>query len=178
MGTRKHSLGEPWHPTNTFGSRPSVALDLILRKQGLEETWERHLTFARAVWAAIDAWGEGAPIRCFVPNPSQRSPVVTLVKAAGVDVAQIKRWCLEEANTLIPGAGLSFLFPPGAGDFQQSFNGSDAFRIGHMGYSNPSMLLGTLATIDCALKAFNIPHGQNAVGAAAEVTASHWASRT
>eukprot|EP00931_Biecheleriopsis_adriatica_P108470 TRINITY_DN82794_c0_g1_i1.p1 TRINITY_DN82794_c0_g1~~TRINITY_DN82794_c0_g1_i1.p1 ORF type:complete len:488 (+),score=58.50 TRINITY_DN82794_c0_g1_i1:63-1466(+) len=151
------------------------ALDIILRQHGLQKTWKRHEIFARAVWAAIDAWGKDAPINCFVPNVLQRSPVVTLVKAEGVDALRLRHWCQVEANLLLPGAGLGFLMPPGAPNFQEGFNGKDAFRIGHMGYLNPPMLLGTLATIDCAFKALQIRHGPGAVCAASEVLASSWA---
>ena len=37
-----------------------AALDMIL-EEGLEAVWRRHGVFARAVWAAVEAWGaEGA----------------------------------------------------------------------------------------------------------------------
>lgn len=151
-----------------------ASLDMILRQHGLEQTWARHETFARATWAAVEAWGRSSSIRCFVDSEAHRSRVVTLVKAEGLDAARLRQWCLQEAGLLLPGAGLGFLFPPGEGQFQQGFVGSDAFRIGHMGYSSPSMMLGTLATIDCAFKALGIPHGENAVGAAASVIAAGW----
>eukprot|EP00930_Biecheleria_cincta_P047121 TRINITY_DN32605_c0_g1_i1.p1 TRINITY_DN32605_c0_g1~~TRINITY_DN32605_c0_g1_i1.p1 ORF type:complete len:479 (-),score=64.15 TRINITY_DN32605_c0_g1_i1:22-1425(-) len=152
-----------------------AALDTILNHNGLEETWKRHEIFAQAVWAAIDTWGRDAPIRCFVPDVVHRSPVVTLVKAEGIDALELRRWCQQEANLLLPGAGLGFLMPPGAPSFQPNFKGNDAFRIAHMGYQNPPMLLGTLATIDCAFKALRIPHGNGAVCAASQVLAASWA---
>jgi len=93
----------------------------------------------------------------------------------GADALRLRRWCQEEANLLLPGAGLGFLLPPGAPNFQEGFSGSDAFRIGHMGYLNPPMLLGTLATIDCAFKALQIHHSPGAVCAASQVLASSWA---
>lgn len=150
------------------------SLDILLRQNGLEETWRRHQVFARAVWAAVYAWGAGSSIRCFVPAEEERSPVVTLVKADGLDAVALRQWCMKEANLLLPGAGLGFLFPPGHGRFQDGFVGSDAFRIGHMGFSNPGMLLGNLGTIDCAFKALQVPHGDNALGAAADVLAANW----
>lgn len=176
-----------WYPKDGFvpwmavGTPPTnlvlglqASLDIILRQHGLEQTWARHETFARATWAAVEAWGRNSPIRCFVESEAHRSPVATLVKADGLDAARLRQWCLKEAGLLVPGAGLGFLFPPGEGKFQQDFVGIDAFRIGHMGYSSPPMFLGTLATIDCAFKALGWPHGDNAVGEAAAVIASSW----
>ena len=41
------------------------------------------------------------------------------------------------------------------------------FRIGHMGHLNIPMILGTLGAIDTGFKSLNIPHGDNALAAAA-----------
>lgn len=136
----------------------SEALDMILREEGLEQVWARHETFAEAVWAAVEAWGKGGPIRLFVPEPAHRSRTVTLVVIEGHDCAQLTQWCLEEANLL--------LSKPVGGDIKTSF------RIGHMGHQNPPQLFGVLGTIECAMKALGIPHGEGGVGAAAAVVAA------
>ena len=38
-----------------------AALDMIL-EEGLEAVWRRHGVFARAVWAAVEAWGAGGAL--------------------------------------------------------------------------------------------------------------------
>jgi len=43
-----------------------------------------------------------------------------------------------------------------------------AFRIAHMGHLNAPMVLGTLGTIEMALRALGIPHGAGGVQAATE----------
>jgi alanine-glyoxylate transaminase/serine-glyoxylate transaminase/serine-pyruvate transaminase len=46
--------------------------------------------------------------------------------------------------------------------------GDKAFRIAHMGHVNAPMVLGTLGSIEVALVALAIPHGQGGVQAAAD----------
>jgi alanine-glyoxylate transaminase/serine-glyoxylate transaminase/serine-pyruvate transaminase len=43
-----------------------------------------------------------------------------------------------------------------------------AFRIAHMGHINAPMILGTLGSIEVALVALGIPHGEGGVQAAAD----------
>jgi alanine-glyoxylate transaminase/serine-glyoxylate transaminase/serine-pyruvate transaminase len=45
------------------------------------------------------------------------------------------------------------------------------FRIGHMGHLNAHMVLGVLGTLDAALNALRIPHGDGALEAATQVVA-------
>jgi alanine-glyoxylate transaminase/serine-glyoxylate transaminase/serine-pyruvate transaminase len=47
----------------------------------------------------------------------------------------------------------------------------NTFRIGHMGHLNVPMIMGALGTIDSALKTLDIPHGNGALDAAAQVIA-------
>ena len=44
--------------------------------------------------------------------------------------------------------------------------GGRAFRIAHMGHINAPMVLGTLAAVEVALAALDIPHGKGGVQAA------------
>jgi alanine-glyoxylate transaminase/serine-glyoxylate transaminase/serine-pyruvate transaminase len=46
--------------------------------------------------------------------------------------------------------------------------GDKAFRIAHMGHVNAPMVLGTLGSIEVALVALGIPHGEGGVQAAAD----------
>ena len=54
------------------------ALDMI-GAEGLEAVWARHAGLAAALWAAVDAWGQGGPMRLNVPDPAIRSHAITSV---------------------------------------------------------------------------------------------------
>lgn len=132
------------------------ALDMILVEEGLEAVWRRHEVHARAVWAAVDAWGTAGAMRLNVGDPSLRSHAVTTIRTAPGEGARLRRWCTDVAGLTL-GVGLSV---PGV-------DPEGLFRIGHMGHLNPHMMLGTLATIDAGLEALGISHGPGAVEAAA-----------
>jgi alanine-glyoxylate transaminase/serine-glyoxylate transaminase/serine-pyruvate transaminase len=134
-----------------------AALDMI-KQEGREAIWARHLVLARAVWSAVEAWGSEGPLKCNITKVANRSHAVTTIRVDGHDVAEMRRWCEDKAG-LVLGLGLGFQLP-------EYMEGKSVFRIGHMGHLNPPMLLGALATIDTALKALNIPHGRGAVDAA------------
>ena len=54
-----------------------TALDMILAEEGLEAVWSRHAVFARAVWAAVEAWGAGGALALNIADPGRaatRSP--------------------------------------------------------------------------------------------------------
>ena len=51
-----------------------------------------------------------------------------------------------------------------------------AFRIAHMGHTNAPMVIGTLGSIEMALKALKIPHGNGGVAAAIDYLASEVAA--
>jgi alanine-glyoxylate transaminase/serine-glyoxylate transaminase/serine-pyruvate transaminase len=134
-----------------------AALDMI-KQEGREAIWARHLVLARAVWSAVEAWGSEGPLKCNITKVANRSHAVTTIRVDGHDMAEMRRWCEDKAG-LVLGLGLGFQLP-------EYMEGKSVFRIGHMGHLNPPMLLGALATIDTALKALNIPHGRGAVDAA------------
>ena len=134
-----------------------AALDMII-EEGRETVWSRHAALARAVWAAVSAWGVEGPLQCNISEQAKRSNAVTTVRADGYDMAAMRQWCEREAG-LVLGIGLGF-------DSPEYMNGRSAFRIGHMGHLNPPMLLGALGTIDAAFKALDFPHGNGAVEAA------------
>ena len=143
-----------------FGLRE--ALDMI-GEEGLENIWNRHETLARAVWAAFEAWGLGGPARLNVANPAERSHAVTTVSIGAPKGTQLRHWVTEHAGLTL-GLGLN-MGPNGE-------RSSDShFRIAHMGHVNSHMLLGTLATIESALIALDVPHGPGGVSAAAKICA-------
>ncbi|MEO0388418.1 MAG: aminotransferase class V-fold PLP-dependent enzyme [Pseudomonadota bacterium] len=135
------------------------ALTMLLDEEGLEAAWARHACLARAVWAAVDAWGQIGEMRCNIADRAHRSTAVTAIHTAENAAGQLRTWCEAEANLTL-GIGIS------VSDGLAAPTGDSLFRIGHMGHLNPPMLLGTLGTIDAGLKALAIPHGDGALAAA------------
>lgn len=139
-----------------------VALDMILAEEGLENTWARHTTFARAVAAAVEAWGTGGALSLNIAAQGARSAAVTTIRTGGGDGARLRGWCQEMAGLTL-GVGLE----------AQGEDPASLFRIAHMGHLNPPILLGTLATIEAGLDALGIAHGPGGVAAAAAAIVAH-----
>jgi alanine-glyoxylate transaminase/serine-glyoxylate transaminase/serine-pyruvate transaminase len=138
----------------------ACALGMIIEEEGLEAVWRRHAVHARAVWAAVEAWGKGGSFRLNIGEPAIRSHAVTTIRTAPGEGARLRRWCTDAAGVTL-GVGL-----PAPG-----IDPEGIFRIGHMGHLNPPTLLGTLATVEAGLRALGIPHGRGALDAAAAVIA-------
>lgn len=136
------------------------ALDMI-EAEGLENVWARHATFARAVWAAAEAWGTAGALEFNIADPACRTHAVTTLRMNVGDATALRRWCEQEAGLTL-GVGLG-----GPGEREQTL-----FRIAHMGHVDPPMLLGALATVEAGLTACAIAHGRGAVDAAARVIAA------
>lgn len=143
----KHCGTAPEHLL--FGLR--AALDMIF-EEGLEAVWRRHALLAGATHAAVAKWAEGQVLSCNVLDPAQRSPSVTPILVQGADPAAIGAFTRDICGVTL-GSGLGDL------------NGK-AFRIAHMGHVNAPMVLGTLASVETALQALNVPHGAGGVAAA------------
>ncbi|MGF1599583.1 MAG: pyridoxal-phosphate-dependent aminotransferase family protein [Acidimicrobiales bacterium] len=134
-----------------------VAVTMIEEEGGLEAVWRRHQVLADAVRAAVEAWASPRHLACNIIDPAARSNAVTTVLTGDVDAAALAALC-EHRTGLTLGHGIG----PFAGR---------AFRIGHMGHLNPPMVLGTLATIEAALRALRAPLGNSGVAAAVEIVA-------
>ncbi len=138
------------------------ALNILVHEEGIEAAWKRHTTFSNAIWTAIDRWSLGGEIEHNIKDKNKRSTAVTTLKTGKACATKIREWCEENA-------GLTLGIPLG-------FEGDDYnchLRIGHMGHLNPPMILGTLGTIETALKALNIPHGKDALSAASQIISDH-----
>ena len=143
-----------------FGLRE--ALDILVHEEGIKAAWKRHTTIANSIWTAIECWGSNGKIKLNITEKSKRSTAVTTVSTGKNDATRIRKWCEENA-------GLTLGIPLG-------FEGDDYnshLRIGHMGHLNPPMILGALGTIETAMKALNISHGDGALSAASHILASH-----
>lgn len=146
-----------------YGLREALT---ILGEEGIENTWARHATLAKAVWAAVDTWAEGGIISANIADNTARSIAVTTMRTKGEEAVAIRNWTQHFAGvTLGIGLGLN------ADGQAATAHGADLFRIGHMGHLNPHALLGTLSVTDAALKSLGIAHGPDALSRAAQVIA-------
>ena len=140
------------------------ALTMILREEGLEAVWARHRVLAAAVWAAFEAWGQGAgQIALNVAHARDRGCSVTAARFGGRDATRLREWCEAEAGVTL-GIGLGMAAP---GD--PAWHGF--LRVAHMGHVNAHMTLGTLAVMEAGLGALSIPHGAGGAAAAVEAVA-------
>lgn len=130
------------------------ALRLIEEEGGIEAVWARHAVLAEAVRAAVRAWSTPEGIELQICDPDAHANCVTTVISGVIDAEELSRRCEREAGVTI---GKGLMDPPGS------------FRIGHMGHTNPPTVLGTLGTIEAALRSMDAPIGGSGVAAAAAV---------
>ncbi len=136
----------------------------MIKDEGLENIWTRHETFARAYWAAAQAWGQGGPMRLNVARPEHRSHAVTTLSLGAPLADKLREWVKAHTGvTLGIGLGMGTDADPQA---------TGHFRIGHMGHVNAHMVLGVVGAIDAGLKALDIPHGRGGPEAASGVIAA------
>jgi alanine-glyoxylate transaminase/serine-glyoxylate transaminase/serine-pyruvate transaminase len=105
------------------------------------------------VRAAVQHWSGNNGPQLFCTTPSRYSDSVTAVLMPdGVDGDVFRRVAMQRFNVSL-GGGLG----PLAGK---------VFRIGHLGDLNEPMILGTLATVELAMKVAGVPHTPGGVDAA------------
>jgi alanine-glyoxylate transaminase/serine-glyoxylate transaminase/serine-pyruvate transaminase len=139
-----------------------AALDMIF-EEGLEAVWSRHEVLAKAIWAAVEAWGADGPMVLNVANHVDRSCAVTAAQLGAPAAKDLRLWLEDKVGvTLGIGLGMSTDEDP---------DGEGFFRFGHMGHVNAHMVLGMLATVEAGMIALDIPHGAGALTAAAQVVA-------
>ncbi len=139
------------------------ALTMLVHEEGVEAAWARHASLASAIWAAFERWGEGGPMELNVAEPSRRSHAVTAARIGAPHGTALREWTEKNAGITL-GIGLGMAEPD-----DPAWHGF--FRIGHMGHVNAQMVMGALGSIEAALTALQIPHGQSALDAAAQVLA-------
>jgi alanine-glyoxylate transaminase / serine-glyoxylate transaminase / serine-pyruvate transaminase len=142
-----------------YGLRES--LDMILKEEGLEAVWHRHSVLARAIWAAVEAWGQGTDIALNIADAARRSHAVTTVRIGSVHGTRLRHWVEREAGLTL---GISLGAP------QEEENG--IFRIGHMGHVNAQMIMAVLGSLQAGMIALNVQHGPGGLDAAAAVLAT------
>ncbi len=146
-------------PTHhVYGLR--TALDMI-HAEGIETVWARHNRLAQAVWAACDAWGRGGALRMNMADPAHRSRAVTSLRLDPPRATELRNWT-ETHLGLTLGIGLGMVDRT-----DPAWHGY--FRLGHMGHVNGQMILGLLGGIEAGMAALDIPHGPDALSAAAKI---------
>ena len=129
-----------------YGLHEAIAM---LREEGLENVFARHLRLAEATRAAVRGWG----LEILCANPAEYSPVLTAVmmpEGHGADA--FRKVALENFNLSL-GQGLSKV-------------ANKVFRIGHLGDFNDLMLMGTLSGVEMALALAGVPHRKGGARAA------------
>lgn len=132
-----------------FGLKESLRL---IEEEGLDEVFARHARLAEAVRRCVRHWSgnNGPQLYCLDPTRTSNS-VTAILMPDGFDADAIRRAAMRFNVSL--GGGLARL-------------GGKVFRIGHLGDLNEPMVLGTLASIEIALKIEGVPHAAGGVDAA------------
>jgi alanine-glyoxylate transaminase/serine-glyoxylate transaminase/serine-pyruvate transaminase len=128
----------------------------LIEEEGIEAVWARHHRLAKAVRAAVAAWGAGnrGP-ELFCRNAARYSDSVSaILLPEGTETDAFRKHLLERYN-VSTGGGLASLT-------------GKVFRIGHMGDLNEAMILGTLGAVELALRDCGIAHQAGGVQAALE----------
>jgi len=139
-----------------FGLKES--LRLLLDDEGLDDVFARHARLGEAVRRCVRHWSGNNGPQVYCTNPARESNSVTAVLMPEGHNAEAVRKTTKEKFNVSLGGGLSKL------------NGQ-VFRIGHMGDLNEPMVLGTLASIEMALRVNGVPHAAGGVNAAIEYLA-------
>lgn len=156
MLTRRHKSFIGTVPTSLFyGLEESIRL---LEEEGLDEVFARHARLGEAVRRCVRHWSgnNGPSLFCLSPDRYSNS-VTAVLMPEGHDAEAVRRIALQTFNVSL-GGGLSRL-------------GGKVFRIGHLGDLNEPMILGTLSTVEMALRLAGVPHTPGGVNAAIEYLA-------
>jgi alanine-glyoxylate transaminase/serine-glyoxylate transaminase/serine-pyruvate transaminase len=121
----------------------------MLREEGLENVFARHMRFAQATRTAVGAWG----LETYASDPLEASSAVTAVLLpVGLDADGLRALILERFDMSL-GVGLGEL-------------AGRCFRIGHLGALNELSLIGTLAGVEMGLHLARVPVAGRGVQAA------------
>ncbi len=136
-------------PPQTLLAGLEAAFGLI-ELEGEDAVYNRHRRLSAAVQAAVQAWSEAGALGFFAQDPASRSvSVTTITVPEGTDVDALRAVARDRFGVAIAG-GLGPLT-------------GRAFRIGHLGDSNPATILGCLAGLEAAMRVQGIPFGRDGV---------------
>jgi len=143
----------PYTPSTNllYGLEEAIAM---LLEEGLPNVFARHGRHAAATRAAVQGWG----LEILCQDPREYSSILTAVMMPdGHDADRLRQVILDNYDMSL-GAGLAKLK-------------GRVFRIGHLGYFNDLMLLGTLGGVEMGLHAAGVPHRAGGVDRAMDVLA-------
>jgi alanine-glyoxylate transaminase / serine-glyoxylate transaminase / serine-pyruvate transaminase len=135
-----------------YGLREALHL---LREEGLDSVFARHIRHGEATRWAVRAWG--MEILCL--NPEEYSPVLTTVVMPGDKGADAYRAVVLDKFNMSLGSGLGILK-------------DRVFRIGHLGDFNDVTLIGTLGGVEMGFPLAGVPYKQGGVTAAMDYLAA------
>jgi alanine-glyoxylate transaminase / serine-glyoxylate transaminase / serine-pyruvate transaminase len=145
----------PYTPATNllFALRESLQM---LREEGLQNVFKRHVRHGEATRRAVAGWG----LENVALDPKEYSNSVTAVYTpTGHSADELRQVILDNFNMPL-GTGL--------GKLQDK-----VFRIGHLGDFNDLMLVGTLGGVEMGLDIAGVPHRKGGVAAALDyLTAS------
>ncbi len=133
----KPSPQSPFTPAVSTIMALGEALKLI-KKEGLENVWERHRVLAKATREGVKALG----LELFAPEDERANSVTAIKSPNGIDSTQIVKIMREKYNITIAGG--------------QSKVKGKIFRIGHCGYYDKFDILTTLAALERTLNELGI----------------------
>jgi alanine-glyoxylate transaminase/serine-glyoxylate transaminase/serine-pyruvate transaminase len=143
----------PYTPATTllYGLQEVLAM---LAEEGLANVFARHRRHAEATRRAVRAWG----LEILAANEAEMSPVLTgVIMPDGHDADRLRAVILDRFDMSL-GQGLGKVK-------------GRVFRIGHLGYFNDLMLMGTLAGVEMGLIAGQVPHKSGGTAAALQYLA-------
>ena len=144
----------PYTPATQMLQGLAVGIEM-LHEEGLDNVFARHDRMAEATRRAVKHWG----LEIICRDPKFYSPTLTaVILPEGHDADAFRALALEHFNISY---GASF----------GRFTGK-MFRIGHLGDTNDTMLMGALAATEMALSLAGIPHKKGGVQAAMDYLVS------
>jgi alanine-glyoxylate transaminase/serine-glyoxylate transaminase/serine-pyruvate transaminase len=144
----------PYTPATQLLQGLSVSIEM-LHEEGLDNVFARHDRMAEATRRAVKAWG----LENICRDSKFYSPTLTAVLLPdGHDADAFRALALEHFNISY---GASF------GRFQGKM-----FRIGHLGDTNDTMLMGAIAATEMSLALANVPHKKGGAQAAMDYLVS------
>jgi len=140
----------PYTPATNllYGLRESLNM---IREEGLQNVFTRHLRHAEATRRAVKSWG----LENVAADPREFSATVTAIYMPAGHSADAFRKVVLEAFNMPLGTGLGKL-------------ADKAFRIGHLADFNDLMLAGTLSGVEMGLELAGVPHKKGGAAAALE----------
>jgi alanine-glyoxylate transaminase/serine-glyoxylate transaminase/serine-pyruvate transaminase len=129
-----------------FGLREAI---LMLEEEGLDNVFARHARLAEATRRAVQAW----ELELLSLDAKAHSNSLTAVLLPGGHDADALRHVVLERFDMSLGTGLGKV-------------AGKVFRIGHLGWFNELMLIGTLGGVEMGLALAGVPHRRGGVDAA------------